>query len=42
MGQIYQQMGNRAAALKAYEAATRLAPNDPDYKRALDALRAPQ
>jgi tetratricopeptide (TPR) repeat protein len=41
MGQIYQQQGDRASALKSYEAAARLTPDDPDYKRALESLRAP-
>jgi tetratricopeptide (TPR) repeat protein len=40
MGQIYRQRGDRENALKAYENAAHLAPDDPDYKQALDEMRA--
>ncbi len=38
IGQILQHQGHRDGALKAYEAAARLAPDDPDVKRAIEAL----
>jgi tetratricopeptide (TPR) repeat protein len=42
IGQILQHQGNRDGALKAYETAARLAPDDADFQRALNALRSSQ
>ena len=38
MGAIYQQRGDRARALAAYQKAVEISPDDADYKRALAAL----
>jgi tetratricopeptide (TPR) repeat protein len=40
MGRIYEGREDRASAIKAYEAAIRISPDDPEYKRALENLRA--
>jgi Flp pilus assembly protein TadD len=40
IGVIYQQRNDRARALAAWKKAAELSPDDPDYRRALAALRA--
>ncbi len=39
MGQIYLQQKNFPAAEREFQTALRLAPNDPDYQRALQQLK---
>jgi tetratricopeptide (TPR) repeat protein len=41
IGQIWMQKQNRARALDAFGKAASLAPDDPDYRRALEAARTP-
>jgi cytochrome c-type biogenesis protein CcmH/NrfG len=40
IGQIWVQKQDRARALDAFRKAASLAPDDPDYRRALEAARA--
>lgn len=42
IGQIRMQQGERAAALKAFRKAAALAPDDADYRRAVEAASAPR
>lgn len=40
MGAVYQQRNDRPRAIAAYKKAVELAPDDPDYRRALDSISA--
>jgi cytochrome c-type biogenesis protein CcmH/NrfG len=39
MGAIYQQRNDREHALAAYKKAVELSPDDPDYRKALAAMK---